>query len=54
VILGYSRDHARKIGAASFLCRLGKTAVLVHRAPAFSPPLQQRWLANAISYVTSA
>ncbi len=52
VILGYSRDHARKIGAASFLCRLAGTAVLVHRAPAFSPPLQQRWLASAISQLT--
>lgn len=53
VIMGYSRDHSRKIGAASFLCRLGSTAVLVHRAPAFSPPLQQRWLANAISHLTN-
>jgi beta-galactosidase len=52
VVLGYSRDHARKIGAASLLCRLGNTAVLVHRAPAFSAPLQQRWLANAISHLT--
>jgi beta-galactosidase len=53
VIMGYSRDHARKIGAASFLCRLGSTAILVHRAPAFSPPLQQRWLASAISHLTN-
>lgn len=53
VIMGYSRDHARKIGAASFLCRLGNTAVLVHRAPAFSAPLQLRWLANAISHLSS-
>ncbi|HEX8711801.1 MAG TPA: glycoside hydrolase, partial [Terracidiphilus sp.] len=53
VILAYSRDHARKIGAASFLCRLGETVVLVHRAPAFSPPLQQRWLANTISHLTN-
>ncbi len=52
LIMGYSRDHARNIGAASFLCRLGRTAVLVHRAPAFSSPLQQRWLANAISHLT--
>ena len=53
VIMGYSRDHARKIGAASFLCWIGNTPVLVHRAPAFSEPLQLRWLANAITHLTS-
>jgi beta-galactosidase len=53
VIIGHSRDHSREIGAASFLCRLGNTAVLVHRAPAFSAPLQQRWLANAIAHLTA-
>ncbi len=52
VILAYSRDHARKIGAASFLCRVGNTAVLVHRAPAFNNPLQLRWLGNAIAHLT--
>ncbi|MFP5277925.1 MAG: glycoside hydrolase [Acidobacteriota bacterium] len=51
VILGYSRDHDRNIGAASFVCRVGKTPVLVHRAPAFSAPLQARWLANALRYL---
>jgi beta-galactosidase len=53
VILGHSRDHARQIGAASFICCLGGAAVLVHRAPAFSAPLQQRWLANAIAHLTA-
>lgn len=51
IVLAYSRDHDRRIGAASFLCRLGSTPVLVHRAPPFSPPLQQRWLANAIAHL---
>jgi hypothetical protein len=49
--LGFSRHHTRNIGAAIFLCRFGKTAVLVHSAPAFSLPLQQRWLANAIPHL---
>jgi beta-galactosidase len=53
IVIAYSRDHSRVIGAASFLCRLGNTAILVHRAPAFSAPLQQRWLANAISHLTA-
>ena len=52
VILAYSRDHDRNIGAASFLCHVKDTPVLVHRAPAFSAPLQQRWLANTIAYLT--
>jgi len=53
VIIAYSRDHSRQIGAASFLCRIGSTPVLFHRAPAFSEPLQLRWLANAIAHLTS-
>jgi hypothetical protein len=52
VILGYSRDHDRQIGAASFTCKLGSTVLLVHRAPEFSAPLQQRWLANSIAFLT--
>ncbi|MGB6973914.1 MAG: sugar-binding domain-containing protein [Terracidiphilus sp.] len=54
IILAYSRDHDRRIGAASFLCHIANTPVLVHRAPPFSPPLQQRWLANAIAHLTRA
>jgi hypothetical protein len=52
VIMGYSRDHDRQIGAASFVCKLGSTPLLVHRAPGFSAPLQQRWLANSIAFLT--
>jgi len=52
VIMGYSRDHDRKIGAASFVCKLGSAPVLVHRAAEFCPPLQQRWLANSIAFLT--
>jgi hypothetical protein len=53
VMMGYSRDHDRKIGAASFVCRVGKTPVLVHRAPEFSLPLQMQWLANTLSFLTA-
>jgi hypothetical protein len=52
VIMGYSRDHDRQIGAASFACKLGSTPLLVHRAPQFNAPLQQRWLANSIAFLT--
>jgi len=53
VIMGYSRDHDRNVGAASFVCRVGTTPVLVHRSPEFSAPLQAQWLANALSFLTS-
>jgi hypothetical protein len=53
VIMGYSRDHDRNIGAASFICYIERTPVLVHRSPAFSAPLQARWLANALADLTS-
>ncbi len=52
VIIGYSRDHDRRVGAASFICYLGNTPILLHRAPEFSAPLQMRWLANAVGYLT--
>jgi beta-galactosidase len=53
IIMGYSRDHDRKIGAASFICSVGEAPVLFHRAPAFNDPLQERWLRNALRYLTS-
>lgn len=53
VIMGYSRDHDRNIGAASFICYIERTPVLVHRSPAFSAPLQARWLANALADLTA-
>ena len=53
VIMGYSRDHDRNIGAASFVCYVGNTPVLVHRSPAFSAPLQARWLTNALNFLGS-
>ena len=54
VVMGYSRDHDRNVGAASFLCEVNGTRVLVHRAPEFSVPLQMRWLANSIAVLTNA
>jgi len=52
VIMGYSRDHDRQAGAASLLCKLGAGRLLLHRAPEFSAPLQQRWLTNSVAYLT--
>lgn len=53
VIMGYSRDHDRNVGAASFTCHVNGVPIIVHRSPAFTAPLQARWLANALSYLAS-
>nr|WP_295106100.1 sugar-binding domain-containing protein [uncultured Caulobacter sp.] len=53
VVAAYSRDHDRKNGAASFTVRKDKARVLVHRLPDMVKPLQQRWLANAVSWLAT-
>jgi beta-galactosidase len=53
VIAAYSRDHDRKNGAASFIARKDKARVLVHRLPDMAKPLQQRWLANAVTWLAT-
>jgi hypothetical protein len=53
VIAGYSRDHDRKNGAASFVVRKDKARVLVHRLPDMVGPLQRRWLANAVDWLAT-
>ena len=53
VIVGYSRDHDRKVGAGTFTTKLGNTKILYHRIPDFHPVLQQRFLANALRWLTS-
>jgi hypothetical protein len=53
VIVGYSRDHDRNIGAGTFTAHLGKGKVIFHRCPDFHPVLQQRFLANALRWLTT-
>lgn len=53
VIVGYSRDHDRNVGAGTFTTRLGKGKLLFHRCPDFHPVLQQRFLANALRWLTT-
>lgn len=52
VIAGYSRDHDRRNGAASFIARNGAMRVVVHRTPDMAPPLQERFLANAVAWLS--
>jgi beta-galactosidase len=51
VIVGYSRDHDRKVGAGTFTAKLGKGKVLFHRVPEMHPVMQQRFLANALRWL---
>lgn len=51
VVAGYSRDHDRRVGAASFIATKGKMRVLFHRLPDMAAPLQARWLRNALNWL---
>jgi hypothetical protein len=53
IIAAYSRDHDRNIGAGTFTTKLGAAKVLYHRVPDLHPVLQQRFLANALAWLTS-
>ncbi len=53
IVVGYSRDHDRKVGAGTFTTKLGKGKVLYHRVPPMHPVLQARFLANAIRWLIS-
>jgi hypothetical protein len=53
IIAAYGRDHDRNIGAGTFTATLGKTKILYHRVPELHPVLQQRFLANALAWLTS-
>jgi beta-galactosidase len=51
VIVGYSRDHDRNVGAGTFTTQLGKGKVLFHRVPSMHPVLEQRFLSNALHWL---
>lgn len=51
VVAGYSRDHDRHAGAASFIARKNHMRVLFHRLPDMAEPLQQRWYRNALNWL---
>lgn len=51
VIVGYGRDHDRHFGAGTFTTKLGKGTLLYHRVPEMHPVLNQRFLANALTWL---
>ncbi|WCT73096.1 hypothetical protein PQ455_15895 [Sphingomonas naphthae] len=52
VMAGYSRDHDRRNGASAFTIVKGRARILFHRLPDMAPPLQQRFLLNALHWLT--
>jgi beta-galactosidase len=53
IVVAYSRDHDRNIGAGTFTTTLGRGKVLYHRVPPMHPVMQQRFLANALRWLTA-
>ncbi len=51
VFVGYGRDHDRRVGAATFTAKLGAGKILFQRVPDFAPPVQQRFLRNALAWL---
>ena len=53
VIAAYSRDHDRRLGAASFTVRKAGAKLLFHRMPDMVAPLQTRFLLNAMRWLAA-
>jgi hypothetical protein len=53
VFVGYSRDHDRQVGAGTFTAPYGKGKVLFQRIPDMHPVLQQRWVFNALEWLSA-
>jgi beta-galactosidase len=53
VMVGYSRDHDRNVGAGTFTTKLGRGKLVYHRIPDFHAVLQQRFLGNTLRWLTS-
>ncbi len=53
IIAAYSRDHDRNVCAGTFTTTLGTTKCIYHRVPDMHPVLQQRFLANALTWLTA-
>ncbi len=52
VIAAYSRDHDRHIGAATLTTKLGEGTVLIQTVSGMHPVMLERWLSNAINFLT--
>jgi hypothetical protein len=53
IVAAYSRDHSRVIGTGTLTTKLGAGKIVYHRVPEMQPVMQQRFLANALRWLTS-
>jgi hypothetical protein len=53
VIAAYSRDHDRRLGAASFTVHKAGAKLVFHRMPDMVAPLQTRFLLNALRWLAA-
>jgi hypothetical protein len=53
IVAAYSRDHDRRVGAGTFIAKLGSGRIVYQRVPSMHPVLQQRFLANAVQWLVS-
>ena len=51
IVAAYTRDHAREIGAGTFLATRGPARVVMHRATDMHPVLLRRFMANALLFL---
>jgi hypothetical protein len=51
IVVGYSRDHDRNIGAGTMTGKLGKGRYVMHRIVGMHPVLEQRFLANCVDWL---
>lgn len=49
----YARDHDRNIGAGTLAAKVGSTPVVLHRIVDMHPVLLQRFMANALAFLTT-
>ncbi|WP_263419091.1 hypothetical protein [Terriglobus albidus] len=48
----YARDHGRNIGAGTLTEKIGSMPVVLHRIVDMHPVLLQRFMANALAWLT--
>jgi hypothetical protein len=52
-VAAYNRDHDRRYGAGTFCVRAGQRRLVMHRIAGMNPVLQQRFVANALHWLTA-
>jgi hypothetical protein len=53
IVAAYSRDHDRNIGAGTLTAKIGATPIVLHRIVDMHPVLFQRFIVNALSWLTA-